>query len=119
MKAHAGHGLEVEVTHVQVDGFLHARARVVKEQDQGAVTRGLSSARGHAGENSGDFVALQESRLRRRRAFGRDCRDALGDCQHLGRTCCHVLEERVEQGQALVARARSVAAHLVEVPQES
>ena len=43
VKACACGGSEVEIANAQVDSFLHARPRVVEEQDERPISRGVAS----------------------------------------------------------------------------
>ena len=119
MKARAGGSLEIDVASAQIDDLLHARSRVVEEENQRPVPRGVSPGGRELREQGGDLVALQETCLGGCGALRWDRGNPLGNREHLGVPNREVLEEGVEQRQALIARPRVVVADLLEVANEA
>src|SRR5690606_7526839 len=65
-----------------------------------------------------NFLALEVVGIGQRGSFDRDRGDSLAGRQHLWRSQREVGEEGVQRCPALIARADTVAARLLQVPQE-
>jgi len=119
MEANAGGRLQIEIPPSEIHGLLHAGAGVIEEQEERAVTPGVAALSRQGREERTNVLALKEARLRQRRPFHRNGRDALGDRQKFRHTTAQILEERVQTGQALIPCANAVMADRLQVVQKA
>ena len=98
---------QLEVAGAQVGDLLHTRTRVVEEQQQGPVAGCQGAVRRHAGEHPLDLVALQIEGPWRWCPLHRQGGDPFRLLPQFGAHARNEVEQRLEPGQALVARPGS------------
>jgi hypothetical protein len=102
----------------QVGDLLHAGACVVEQEEEGAITQGVSSMGGQPSQERLDFVALQEERLRGRRTLDGDRGHLLRHRQILRTSTREKLEEGAQYRQAVIPRPPMIVSRRLEILEE-
>jgi hypothetical protein len=102
----------------QVSDLLHAGARVVEQEEEGAITLGVSSVCGQPSQERLDFVALQEERLWGRRALDGDRGHLLRHRQILRTSTREKLEEGPQDRQPVIPRPPMIVSRRLEILEE-
>jgi hypothetical protein len=111
--------LQIEIGYSQVRDLLDPCARVVQEEQENSVSQCGRSTRWQSSEERPDLIPVEETSLGRCHTLGRDRSDALGDHEHLGYATAEVVEEGVEECEAVIAGADAVTPFLLQVLQET
>ena len=109
---------EVKVFDPQVSDLLRTGPGVVEEEQQGVIPQAETPFVGQRAKQRLGLVTLKEVGLSRSRALHWDGGDPLAYVEHLRGPCGDVVEERVEAGEALVARADMVMTINLEITKE-
>jgi len=109
---------KIEVIELEIGYLLDPCSSVVKHQDEGAISKGVTSLARHAFQQGDDLVPFEELSLVRRDPFDGDGHSLLGRIQGLGHPGGEVGEEAPQRCQALIASPGVIAAVLLQVLQE-
>ena len=119
VQAHPRLCSEFQVLHPEVCDFLHATAGVVQQQQECAVAERVAAVGWQLMKERFDLVPVEKAGFGRRDAFTRNCGDLLCDRKALRRAPPQKLEERMEDGQPMVACAPMIVALVFQVLEES
>ena len=111
--------LELEVALTQLSHLLDPGAGVVKKEQQGPVTQGVRPRGRELSEQALDLIALQKEGGWWRDALDGDGHHPLGLGEPLRQLGGQVLEEGLERGQTLVARAHVIVSLALQGLQET
>jgi hypothetical protein len=106
---------EIELLEAEPCNLLYTSASVVEDEDERAIAKRSSAARGQLPHQRLDRVALKERHLGPAGAFARNRCDSLTDSEQVRNLSRNVVEEDVQSGEALIARLRSIAAGIFEL----
>jgi len=101
---------EIEVFNTKISSLLRTRSGVVEDEHEGSIPQSEAPIARQLAEEILDFVPFEESCLPWSRALHRHACHALADEQHFRRSPSDVLEQAVQRGQPLIARANVVSA---------
>jgi hypothetical protein len=102
----------------QVGELLYTSARVVEQEEEGAITQGVSSVCGQPLQQPLDFVALQEERFRGRRALDSDRGHLLRHRQILRASTREELEKGTQNRQAVIPGPPMIVSRGLEILEE-
>jgi hypothetical protein len=94
--------VQIEVITPKFRHFLHARPRVVKEEEKSAISQRIPGVRWKRVKERGKFLPFQKLHLGRSGAFDRNQRDLLAGLNHLWHSLGEVFEESTERCQPLI-----------------
>src|SRR5665213_68345 len=113
MEADPQLAIQGEVADAEIRDLLDPRSRVVKEEQQSAITSDRRVGR-QAGEEILDFRPIEVVRLGGRHTLGGDAHHLLGDDEKFRDPTTEIPEEGTEHREALVARADVVVSGVLQ-----